>query len=224
MPEFGKVTLLSLMLLTACGGSDADERDPDGSLGSNGAGAPTREAPGRGSPDGGSGPDSIAPMDTGASVVEVPPGSPTPDPHPWVNGESRGGAQGSGAPMLVNVRTARQNGFDRVVFEFDTHVPRWRMEYVDRPQYECGSGEAVRLEGDGWMQVNFEGANAHTEEGRPTAAPRHVADPAGANLREMRRICDFEAQVQYVIGVGSPNRYRAFQLSGPARLVLDIQN
>jgi ABC-type glycerol-3-phosphate transport system permease component len=29
----------------------------------------------------------------------------------------------------------------------------------------------------------------------------------------MRRICDFEAQVQYVVGVASPNRYRAFQLA-----------
>ena len=218
MPESRRALLLSLLLTAAaCGGSDAPERDPDGSLGSSGR----RDTAATSAPA-----DSIAPNDTDPSVVPVPddgtaPGS---EPHPWVNGEARGGTQGSGAAMLVNVRTARQEGFDRIVFEFDSHVPSWRAEYVDRPQYECGSGEAVRLEGDGWLQVSFEAANAHTEEGRPTAAPRHVADPAGENLREMRRTCDFEAQVQYVMGVASPNRYRAFQLSSPARLVVDIQH
>ena len=220
MPETRRWILpVLLAVLAACGDSGDVQADPDGSLGSSGrpAGGPAGERPAA---------DSIAPNDTEPWVAETPDttsAAPEPGPHPWVNGDSRGGSRRGGAAMLVNVRTARQNGYDRIVFEFDSHVPEWRASYVDRPQYECGSGEAVRLEGDGWLQVDFEMANAHTEEGRPTAAPRHVADPAGANLREMRRTCDFEAQVQYVIGVASPNRYRAFELSGPARLVVDIQ-
>jgi len=207
--------LAAALIAASCGDSGPAERDPDGSLGT-----PSTPVP-RGGPDGAAAP--VTPTDTGPWVAETPPAAEQPNPHPWVNGASRGGSQGSGAPILVNVRTARQDGYDRIVFEFDTHVPEWRTEYVDRPQYECGSGDAVRLEGDGWLQVNFEGAHAHTEEGRATAAPRHVADPAGANLRELRRICDFEAQVQYVLGVASPKRYRAFQLASPARLVVDIQ-
>ena len=204
--------LLSGTLVLACAGGE-ESGDPDGSLGSSGADRDSVAADGRVQP---------APMDTGAWVAETPAGTREPSPHPWVAGEASGGTQGRGAATLLTVRTARQDGFDRVVFEFDTHVPQWRTDYVDRPQHECGSGEAVRLEGDGWLQVDFEAANAHTEEGRSTNAPRHVADPAGANLREMRRTCDFEAQVQYVIGVASPNRYRAFQLSSPARLVVDV--
>lgn len=215
MPELRRSILLpALLLIAACEGSGDGSGDPDGSLGAAGEPADARETP-----------DTIAPTDTEPWVVETPDSAaPSPQPHGWVRGESRGGTQGRGAPTLLNVRTARQDGFDRVVFEFDTHVPQWRAEYVDRPQYECGSGEAVRLEGDGWMQVDFDGANAHTEEGRPTNAPRHIADPAGENLRELRRICDFEAQVQYVVGVASPNDYRAFQLTGPARLVVDIRH
>ena len=207
--------LLSALLVTACAGGGEDAGDPDGSLGSSGTITGDRD----GAPAGGTQP---APNDTGAWVVETPAGGAEPSPHPWVAGESRGGTQGTGAATLLAVRSARQDGFDRIVFEFDTHVPQWRVDYVDSPQHECGSGEEVRLEGDGWLQVSFESANAHTEEGRPTAAPRHVADPAGGNLRELRRTCDFEAQVVYVAGVGSPNRYRAFQLAGPARLVVDI--
>lgn len=208
------VLLLSGTLLLACAGGE-ESGDPDGSLGSSGS----RPADSIGSNTG----TRPAPMDTGAWVVETPGPGAEPSPHPWVAGASNGGTQGRGAATLLTVRSARQDGFDRVVFEFDTHVPQWHADYVDSPQHECGSGEEVRLEGDGWLEVRFESTNAHTEEGRPTNAPRHVADPAGANLRELRRTCDFEAQVQYVIGVASPNRYRAFQLSGPARLVVDIE-
>ena len=207
--------ILSGFLAAACAGGE-ESGDPDGSLGSSGS--VTRDPVDR--EDG----STIAPMDTGVWVAETPAGATAPDPHPWVAGESRGGTQGRGAAMLLAVRTARQDGFDRIVFEFDTHVPQWRADYVDSPQHECGSGDEVRLEGDGWLQVNFESTNAHTEEGRPTNAPRHVADPAGTNLRELRRTCDFEAQVQYVIGVASPNRYRAFQLTAPARLVVDVRH
>lgn len=202
-------------LTIACAGGE-DGGDPDGSLGSSGRVPRDTVAQ-----DDGVAP---APMDTGAWVAEPPATGPAPSPHPWVAGQSTGGTRASGAATLLTVRSARQDGFDRVVFEFDTHVPEWRAEYVDSPQHECGSGEAVRLEGDGWLQVNFEMANAHTEEGRATNAPRHVPDPAGTNLRELRRTCDFEAQVVYVIGLGAPNRYRAFQLSSPARLVVDVRH
>ena len=213
MPEIRRsLRLLTLLLLAACGGASDERSDPDGSLGSSGRPATEDERPG-----------TIAPTDTEPWVAERPDTGAAPSPHPWVNGESRGGTAGEIA-TLVTLRTARQDGYDRIVFEFDRHVPAWRADYVDRPQYECGSGEAVRLEGDGWLQVNFETTNAHTEEGRATNAPRHIADPAGANLREIRRICDFEAVVEYVIGVASPNRYRAFSLSGPPRLVVDIQH
>jgi hypothetical protein len=213
-PRLRALLLSGTLAILACGGGE-ESGDPDGSLGSSGS-APSR--PAAEDPAG-----QPTPMDTGAWVVETPPGATQPSPHPWVAGQSRGGTQGRGAATLLAVRSARQDGFDRVVFEFDTHVPQWRADYVDSPQHECGSGEEVRVEGDGWLQLDFESTNAHTEEGRATNAPRHVADPAGANLRELRRTCDFEAQVQYVIGVGSPNRYRAFQLTSPARLVVDIE-
>lgn len=218
MPKPRRPILLAALLLTAlaCGGGEADRvGDPDGALGAGG-----REAPDRGDA---ADPLRPAPTDTGAWVADRPVPNESPSPHPWVAGQSRGGTSGDRVATLLNVRSARHDGFDRLVFEFDSHVPEWRIEYVDSPQHECGSGEAVRLEGDGWLQVRFDMTNAHTEEGRPTAAPRHVADPAGANLRELRRTCDFEAQTQYVVGVASPNPYRAFQLSGPSRLVVDIR-
>ena len=211
MPKPGRWAALALAgALMACSGPETpDEERPDEA----GAEAPTPS----GRPAGGA----VAPMDTGAWVI-VPDEDSLPDPAGWTAGASRGGTADSIA-ILRTVRTARHDGYDRVVFEFDARVPGWRIEYVDSPQHECGSGEAVRVAGDGWLQVSFEPANAHTDEGRPTAQ-RRLVDPAGSNLRELRRICDFEAHVDYVIGVGSPNPYRAFMLRQPARLVVDIRN
>src|SRR5688572_2350499 len=71
--------------------------------------------------------------------------------------------------VLKAVRTARHEGFDRVVFEFETaELPGYRIEYIDKPVKQCGSGNVVNLKGDAWLEVRFYPANAHTEEGKPT--------------------------------------------------------
>lgn len=203
------------LFLAFCGGgepsadSDSDDLDralqPDSVLAPGGAGA---------DPD-------IPPADTGAWVIEPGAGA-SPDPSGWTAGASSGGSA-RGIATLVAVRSARHADYDRIVLEFDTHVPGYRVDYVDSPQYECGSGEAVRVAGDAWLQISLEPANAHTEEGQPTAGPRRVMDPPGDNLLELRRICDFEAHVELVVGVATPNAYRAMTLEAPARLVVDIK-
>lgn len=206
-----------LLAIMACGGPEDGRAGDDGDASDDAA---SGDLPGSRDQT----PDGIAPSDTGAWVVERPDG-PMPVPDGWTTGASAGGSTpGAQDPLPVNtgIRTARQDGYDRVVFDLDSRVPGYRIEYVDSPQYECGSGEAVRVPGDGWLQVAFEPANAHTEEGQPTVQ-RRLVDPAGANLRELRRICDFEAHVTWVIGVGAPNPYRAFVLDGPPRLVVDVR-
>jgi hypothetical protein len=129
----------------------------------------------------------------------------------------------SGVAVLRAVRTASHRGFDRVVFEFEgREVPGYRLEYVDRPVRQCGSGRPVRVAGDGWLLVRLEPAKAHTEAGEPTVKDRErrLRHP---NLKELRLICDFEAQVEWVLGLGSPKRYRVLELQNPARLVLDVR-
>lgn len=123
---------------------------------------------------------------------------------------------------LVAVRTARHDGFDRTVFEFSGGVPATHIEYVDRPVRACGSGRVVELPGDGWLQVRFFGARAHTEAGEATVADRdrRLSLPA---LLALALTCDFEGEVTWVAGVAAPNPYRAFTLDAPARLVVDVR-
>ena len=126
------------------------------------------------------------------------------------------------APVLRAVRSAKQAGFDRLVFEFDTAgLPAWNVEYVDKPVVDCGSGEPVKVAGDAWLQVRFSGAHAHTEKGKSTSGPRR-RPLAQTIARELVRTCAFEGEVTWVIGVSRPNPYTPRVMSAPSRLVIDI--
>lgn len=129
---------------------------------------------------------------------------------------------GGDAPILRAVRIGRHEGFDRIVFEFDSDgLPQWHAGYIDAPVVHCGSGDEVAVEGAAWLQVRFSGANAHTEAGEGTSgeARRSVGLPS---VREVVRTCDFEAEVTWVTGVSGALPYRPRVLTDPARLVIDV--
>jgi len=125
---------------------------------------------------------------------------------------------------LKTVRTATHEGYDRIVFEFaESGLPGYRIEYTDRPVQKCGSGEAVSVRGDARMLIQIQPANAHTEEGGVTTYPERERTLSLPVMRELKLTCDFEADVQWVLGLGSKNRYRVVELLNPARLVVDIK-
>lgn len=130
------------------------------------------------------------------------------------------------SPMTVQsaIRTARHPEYDRVVLELAGDVvPGYHVEYVDRPVRQCGSGDATQVAGDGWLAITLHNARAHTDQGRATVQQRERALSLPV-LREWEFTCDFEAEVQIVLGVASPNRYRVLELANPSRLVIDIQH
>lgn len=128
------------------------------------------------------------------------------------------------AAILRKVRTAQHEGFDRVTFEFESaEMPSYHIEYIDRPVRACGSGDVVPLKGDGWLEIRFQPAAAHTEEGKPTVENRETA-PNHKILKELKLTCDFEADASFVLGVSAPNRYRALELKNPTRLAVDIKH
>ncbi len=127
------------------------------------------------------------------------------------------------AAVLRDVRTGRHESFDRIVFEFEgSEMPGYFIEYIDKPVRACGSGNVVPLKGDGWLQIRFEPARAHTDQGKPTLGFRELR-PMMPIVLELSSTCDFEGQVEWVAGVASPNRYRVLELASPTRLVVDIR-
>ncbi len=153
--------------------------------------------------------------------------APAPAPAPqadWTAGRTQARRRPGGVATLREIRTAPNAGFDRFVVALGTDaIPGSRIEYVDQPVRQCGSGEATRVAGDGWLSITLHDARAHDDQGRATIAQRERALSLPV-LREWEFTCDFEAEVQIVLGVASPNRYRVLELANPSRLVIDVQH
>ena len=130
----------------------------------------------------------------------------------------------TGAVLLKEVRSAKHGDFDRVVFEFQgAQMPSYKLEYIDKPVRACGSGDVVPFQGNAWLSVLLTGANAHTEAGEATIKDR-TRSPNLTIVKDLKLICDFEAEVEWVLGVSSPNKYRVLELKNPIRLVVDIKH
>jgi hypothetical protein len=120
----------------------------------------------------------------------------------------------------VDVRAGGHAGFDRVVFEFRGAVPEHRVQYVDQ-LVEDGTGDPVSVAGAANLEVVFEGANAHEENGSPTLTRRRFS-PGLPAVKEIAQLGDFEAVVSYGIGVDRRRPIEVSTLSSPSRLVIDI--
>lgn len=125
---------------------------------------------------------------------------------------------------LTEVRAAEHAEYDRVVFEFASGpLPGYRVEYATGPVVQCGSGDEVSVPDAAKLIVRLEPARAHDDSGNVTIAGRQrvLALP---NIERLLIICDFEAQVEWVLGLAARTPYRVSELSEPPRLVLDVRH
>jgi hypothetical protein len=130
----------------------------------------------------------------------------------------------SGAATLTDVRVGahpENGGWDRIVFEFADVRPAGEVRYVDSVE-QCGSGDDVELPGEASLLVSFVAANAHTEAGQPTVDTRQITGPGNAIL-ESRQVCDFEAHVDWAIGVKARQNFKVTLLESPTRVVIDVK-
>ena len=119
------------------------------------------------------------------------------DPLAGANTDPKSGPAGATEyGQLVDVRIGRHEGFDRVVFAFRGNgVPGFRVEYVNPPITEDGSGEVVEVDGDAFLFVRMEPASAYDmEAGKAsyTGSDRLEGSAAGTSeVREVVRTGDF---------------------------------
>lgn len=126
--------------------------------------------------------------------------------------------------VLKEVRTGKHEDFDRIVFEFSgKETPGFNVRYTDKPVTTCGAGEAVRLSADNVLLVQMMPAHAHDEQGNATVSDRDRTLDL-PNLKQAKLICDFEADVQWALGVSKRKAYRVLELKDPSRLVVDIKH
>jgi hypothetical protein len=132
--------------------------------------------------------------------------------------------------LLERVAIGRHEGFDRVVFQFRNRVPGFRVEYVQPPLKEDGSGNVVKIEGNAFVLVRMEQASGFdltVDEGELVyKGPRRLAGSAAgtAVLREVVRTGDFEAVLSWAVGLEDKVDFRVRTAASPARLIVDFRN
>lgn len=195
------MTLLLAAALAGCGGDDEPEATPTTLADTTTATATTPTETG-----------GIDPLDDAST-----------DP-------ATGEAEAEETALHELVRVARHEGYDRVVFEFTNVRPGYRVEYVEPPIREDGSGNVVDIEGNHFVAVRMEpasGFDLNTGEGVVVyKGPRRIsgADAGTPEVAEVVRTGDFEAVLTWVVGLVDRVDFRVLTFDDPPRLVVDFRN
>ncbi len=126
----------------------------------------------------------------------------------------------AGLPQLVSVEVGHHATFDRVVFNFSSHVPGYNVSYVPAVTTDP-SDQPVLLQGGAFLSVAMHSV-ASAQVGAP-AAPQDRQTPLFAELREIAGAGDFEGTVSFGLGLTVQSGFRVFTLTNPDRLVVDVQ-
>ncbi len=129
-----------------------------------------------------------------------------------------GGVAGSAATVTA-VRIAHHDGYDRLVVGFATSnsMPQYQLTRQATSTFvRDASGQPVTLNGSAGIRVVLR--NADIADGVPSDLK-----PDLPQIREVTQIGNFERVVSYGVGLATPACFRVLELSGPTRLVIDVQ-
>ena len=124
-------------------------------------------------------------------------------------------------PLLVDIRAAHHDGFDRVVFEFVGGMPAtYTVRSVDQVTAPW-TGDPVQVTGDAFLEVTFADAVGHELTDQAAYGPRRRTY-ALPNVLEVVTSFDAETILGFGIGLAVDRPFTVSVLAAPDRLVLDI--
>jgi len=132
--------------------------------------------------------------------------------------------QGIGQAILRDVRIAAQEGFDRIVFEFEGGLPGYRIQYVEPPIIKDPSGLEAQIAGNAFLEIRMERAAGHDPNtGVSTFEPLELT-PGLPSILEAERTGDFEGVLIWVLGLSGELPFRVDEFNSPDRLTIDVRH
>jgi hypothetical protein len=125
-------------------------------------------------------------------------------------------------PVMTNIRTGLNTGFDRVVLDLSGPRPGVSYQLVDELIAD-GSGEIVWLTGEFFISVTATPAAAHDANGNPTyTGPQKFRTRNLRNVMAVAVVGDFEANLTIGLGTRYQSWVRVSTLASPTRVIIDV--
>ena len=128
-------------------------------------------------------------------------------------------------PVLTNIRTGLNPGFDRVVLDLSGPQPS-SVSYTNVDELIAdGSGEIVWLTGEFFVSVPVFPATQHDQNGNLTySGPQKFRTRNLHNVMAVAITGDFEGYLSIGLGTRFQSWVRVFTLASPTRVVIDVGN
>ena len=115
------------------------------------------------------------------------------------------------------------------MFQFANGLPSYRVQYVQPPLAEDGSGNPVTVQGGAILLVRMapaSGFDLATNEGVMVyKGPKRIegASAGTSIVQELVRTGDFEAVLSWAIGLEAKADFRVTTATLPARVIVDVR-
>lgn len=124
---------------------------------------------------------------------------------------------------FVKMKVGKNQGYDRVVFEFKGDLPNYEVNYVKPPIPFSETNEYVKIKGKAFVEVSFSLVpypDAPPENYKLQFLEKELKMPV---IQEIKNSDWFEGSLAFAIGLRAKKLYRVEELSNPARLVVDFK-
>ena len=128
-------------------------------------------------------------------------------------------------PEFLKLRFARQDGFDRVVFELKGDIASYHITY-SKPPFQSEAGEeTVKVRGQAFVEISLYPVSSSDEN--IEANEKVIRQQPELNLlaiNDVKRVEWFEGELRYVVGLNKRTPYRVQVLYNPLRVVVDFKH
>lgn len=130
-----------------------------------------------------------------------------------------------GMAHTADVRVGAHAGYDRIVFEyFEDGTPAYRISPAREPYTKDPSDLPMTVDGSNVLEIVLNGGTKVADDGTPTYTGPASFEPSYVQLVQLVERGDFEGVNTWYLGLNGGDCLRVFVLSGPSRIVIDIQH